>query len=145
MGASSPERSGGEALRPLQVTGGAMKRKSLIALAVGSIIGAALPGAYADTNPPGVTMDQSAQGNSQQSAPGSTVVGTPSTSQSAPSAQGGDDVARDQRDISKDQGDIKSDRRDIRKDRADIRADRRDVWKDRRDLRRDYADLQRDL
>ena len=128
-----------------------MKRNNLIALAVGTIMGAALSAAYAD----------------QQLAP------APDNQQAnqAPAAAG-HDVTNDRSDVRRDRADIRADAQDIQPDRADLRNDERalrqeyteqragtneqgditreqaDISKDRQDLQHDRADLhadQRDL
>ena len=71
---------------------------SLLAIAIGSILGAALPQAYGDNDVP-----------------------------SAATSQDNRDRANDQRDIKRDQAHIRADEKDLQRDRADLRADRQDL------------------
>src|SRR6202140_3061279 len=87
--------------------GGAMKHTTLIAIAVGSVLGAALPAAYADGEQP-VTAPSPENQQQQQAGP---------SDSSWRQADRGD-RANDQGDVSRDQADIRSDRRDIKGDRA---------------------------
>src|SRR5215469_17184674 len=103
-----------------------MKYNTLIAFAVGSILGAAMPSAYADGDPAAQTQDNqqpaaNGQAGTLQSGPGQTVQ---------PGAADRDD-ARGQSDrqgqSANEQGD---NARDKVRDRADITSDRRDLRKD---------------
>src|SRR6266704_1404181 len=78
-----------------------MRHNTLLAIAVGSILGAALPQAYADNDTP-----------------------------SAATSQDNRDRANDQRDIKRDQTDIRADQKDLERDRADLHADRQDLRRD---------------
>jgi hypothetical protein len=90
-----------------------MKRNNFIAVAVGTIMGAALSSAYAD----------------EQFAP---TPDNQQANQPAPNTGDSDrhDMTRDRRDIDRDQADIRADRQDIRRDRADLRADERALHHD---------------
>jgi hypothetical protein len=102
-----------------------MNRKTLIAISVGSILGAALPGAYADNNPPGVTMHQS---NPQQPASGQAgvVAGANVTASGTAQETGGGNAngATEQRDHANDRRDQARHDRDKRDKHDD--HDRRD-------------------
>jgi len=109
-----------------------MKRNTLLAIAVGSILGAALPQAYADNDvPKAATSEDNQQHNTDRSADQR-------------------DRVEDRRDIKRDQADIRADQKDLQRDRADLRADRQDLRRDnggaedQRDIRRDRADIRAD-
>src|ERR1700761_3236913 len=100
--------------------GGIMKRTTLIAIAVGSILGAALPGAYAqETSPdqqrlPTPQANPPAVGTAGPSAPQTApVVGQagPAAQTPAPAVgQAGPNPATDQANIQRDKADIHADR-----------------------------------
>jgi len=127
-----------------------MKRNPLLAIAVGSILGAAIPQAYADDDPASTATSEENR-----------------------------DRASDQRDIARDQADIRTDQKDLERDQTDLRTDRqglnrgnaaakraaapqvsgtqhqqissdvsrsadRDGMKDQRDIARDRTDIQAD-
>jgi hypothetical protein len=136
-----------------------MHRKTLIAIAVGSILGTALPRAYAAAGQqPAAAGQQPApalsQDNQQQAAASANAEGTlvpPQTGMAQDERSHADnrdtsqgDAAKDQRDVVRDRRDIKTDRKDVTRDREDIRTDQRDIKTDRKDIARDRADIRTD-
>jgi hypothetical protein len=129
-----------------------MKRNNLIAIAVGTILGAAaLSSAYADEQlalaagnqqtTPQAPNAGNAGGNT-----GASQAGTPLNPEPfGTGADRSDQQPSGQPDRRHDhRNDVRSDRRDIGSDRADIRADRRDIWRDSRDIWRDSRDIRAD-
>ena len=122
-----------------------MKRNNIIAIAVGTIMGAALSAAYADeqfeltpdnqqVNQPAPNTGANAGGQVNRFG-GNADRGNAHQSgqqQSGQPDRDGDhhDMTRDRRDIGRDQADIRADRQDIRRDRADLRADERALHHD---------------
>ena len=121
-----------------------MKRNKLIAIAVGTIMGAALSSAYADQPP--VPAPNSPQAT-QQATPVNPAPFGPSSADSDDRQTGGQQPAAKapthsgQADSNGDRRDIAKDEHDIARDRADIRSDRRDIYRDGRDIRANQADL----
>ena len=148
-----------------------MKHTTLIAIAVGSVLGARLPAAYADGEQP--VIAPSPENQQQQQA---AVVGSGDT-QNGPSD--GADRQPDRGEIASDRddnGDMRPDRRDFDRDRpeprsghrdlrttqapgatsqtsvthdsrardADLNADRSEFTSDRRDIASDRSDIARD-
>jgi hypothetical protein len=96
-----------------------MKHNKLLAIAVGSILGAALPQAYADNDQPNAAAPNAATNEVNR------------------------DRANDERNIARDQADIRADQNDLRRDQADLHTDMRgdDVRGDRLDVRNDRRDF----
>ena len=119
-----------------------MKRTTLIAIAVGSILGTALPGAYAQQAPPGSQQPipapqviTPAAGKAGASAPQT----SPSVAQAEPAGPLPTAQAAGQADSNSD-ADKGSDKSDVQRDKADMRADRKDIAQDRADVRADRKD-----
>lgn len=120
-----------------------MKHSSLIAIAVGSILGTALPLAYADGNQPAAAPGYQNQQQAVDAQGGSSQAAAERDWQTANtgSSAGRADVANDQaerKDVQRDRADTRADDRDLRTDRRDVRDD---VRADRQDLRNDRHDF----
>jgi len=83
-----------------------MKHNKLLAIAVGSILGVALPQAYADNDQPNAGAPNNAPNEVNR------------------------DRANDERNIARDQADIRADQNDLRRDQADLHTDKQDLRRD---------------
>src|ERR1700687_2231127 len=99
-----------------------MKHKTLIAIAVGSVLGAALPAAYAVGEQP-VTAPSPENQQQQQAA----VVGGSGTRAATPQTTATQNGPSDRSDRQADGGDRAHDQGDVSRDKADIRSDRKDI------------------
>jgi hypothetical protein len=116
-----------------------MKRTTLIAIAVGSVLATALPAAYAQQAPaPGGTTGNNTSATPQpmpaQPGPatqsGSTAPSNP-TSQQPPAEQSlRGDIRQDERNLRTERADARTQRMDIRQDEQNIRAGERQMHQD---------------
>ena len=88
-----------------------MKRTTLIAIAIGTVLGTALPGAYAQTKTPADNPPQQGPSAPQTTPPAVGQSGPAPETRAPAVGQAGPNPAEDQKKVERDQADLRKDRK----------------------------------